>query len=426
MTDMKTVISIGDLGQAFPDAAFANLVGLANSPIGRVGSGSGGSQITFPDSFKNDKAKWHISGIRIDPSAPGGSDAIRKQFGTSPQIRLILNPVRMGENLSGKVPVVEDFAIHLIYTYTSGSDKPLQPGCLPRAKPNVAAFKEIIADFAKLKSDLGSGQFGGTSVQTDGMPLGVHPGLANPATVAAVQDRIKEILLRHLPKGRLSAMAVMGLPNGVPEPWIFLALQLGADGKYNPVPSPSAIHEDHALLKKVLGGQEKDPKEVGKLLFSQMLSFVDREPVAPEPANNNQGDITCQFFFMPKEARKGVSTKELFTDSPSEERVRTIVDVIADPTKSHFFNTDCISCHTETRREMDLLEDKMPPITSIDKNVLPQHRWNVRNFGWFKSSQLSIGKLRKVAATVARRTATETAEVVECVNHIDECFARVP
>ena len=404
--DMKTVISIGELGGVFPDAAFANVVALANSPAGSVRvSDSKRRQIGLDDEFKTDKTKWHIAGIRIDPSAPGVSDAIRKQFGTSPQIRLILNPVTVDDQ-----PTVHDFAIHLIYSYPVGVDEPLQPGCLKRAKPNTAAFKAIVADFTKLKVDLSTGQLGGTTVSTDGKPLGVHPGLANAATRMAVRDRIKAVLLDHLAKGKLVAMAVMGIENGF-EPWIFLALQLDpATGKYNPVPAPSAIQDLTALQSK----------DASKLLFSQMLSFVDQIPVLPEPANNNQSAMTCQFYGVPKEARAGVSTLELFGKSPKKDRVRPVVDVIADPVKSHFFNTDCISCHTETHREITLLNTKS--FAGLDDKVLPADDWNVRNFGWFRTNK----NANPVVATATRRTETETAEVLSCINDLDACFARVP
>lgn len=55
----------------------------------------------------------------------------------------------------------------------------------------------------------------------------------------------------------------------------------------------------------------------------------------------------------------------------------------ADPTRSHFFNTDCVSCHTETCRAIDLPHVKS--VAGVDNAVLPKDVWNVRNFGWFPS-----------------------------------------
>ena len=64
--------------------------------------------------------------------------------------------------------------------------------------------------------------------------------------------------------------------------------------------------------------------------------------------------------------------------------MKETVDVIADPTRSHFFNTNCVSCHTDTRRTLDLI--KHAKIPGVDPAVLPKEKWNVRNFGWFRPS----------------------------------------
>ena len=103
-----------------------------------------------------------------------------------------------------------------------------------------------------------------------------------------------------------------------------------------------------------------------------------------------------------------------------EVRNRDIADVVANPLKSHFFNTDCSSCHTETRRRMNLgltqgefafKQDGKPPEIVADQ--LPKHDWNVRNFGWFPP-HFFIGGGRTVA-TATQRTANETAEVIEFI-----------
>jgi len=41
-------------------------------------------------------------------------------------------------------------------------------------------------------------------------------------------------------------------------------------------------------------------------------------------------------------------------------------------TKSHFFNTDCMSCHTKTRRALALLQPR--DVTKIAAARLHQHR----------------------------------------------------
>jgi hypothetical protein len=73
---------------------------------------------------------------------------------------------------------------------------------------------------------------------------------------------------------------------------------------------------------------------------------------------------------LPIANRSGVATAELFAATPpSPDRTKQILDTIADPTKTQFFNADCVSCHTETGRAMDLQNVKDFP--GIDPAVLP-------------------------------------------------------
>ena len=87
-------------------------------------------------------------------------------------------------------------------------------------------------------------------------------------------------------------------------------------------------------------------------------------------------------------------------------QVKAVVDLIADPTRSHFFNTDCVSCHTETRRAMEVLQVTSFPGLSPDVN--PNGPYDIRNFGW------SIDGALKPSA--ARRPAAETAAVLNWLN----------
>jgi hypothetical protein len=143
-----------------------------------------------------------------------------------------------------------------------------------------------------------------------------------------------------------------------------------------------------------------------------MLNPVGVAPrVLPAPHTNNLAPITCVNAADPVAgpviaARSGSATADLFVDPPPSSSVtKTVLDLIADPTRSHFFNTDCVSCHTETRRAMELLAVKAIP--GIDTAVLPGDSWNVRNFGWSAAP---------TKATVTRRTAAETAAVVAFIN----------
>ncbi len=389
----------------WPAAAFSQFIANANGGATHIARTS--HHLILPPTA-NDIGVWRIAGLRIDPGAPGLAPDVIAQYGQQPQVRLILQPIT---RLAGGKIKVHDVTAHLIFSFIAGFDAPAEPGCFPRPKPDIEAFRKVAADFAALRDQLQNGDFGGAKVRTDGALLGVHPGLANPATARPLRDALVTVLERHLRGARLTAMAVMGLADNGPEPWIFLAMAPVAPGVVPNMPNGGFIPVRGPMLDGVQ--------------FAEALSVLDKpHQVIPTPAPNNLNPITCKNAASPAGAaalpvaeRKGLATASLFDmgDHPRvtpelATKINQTVDLIADPTRSHFFNTDCISCHTDTRRTLDLL--KQANIPGVDPAVLPKEKWNVRNFGWFPSF------LRRgaVEATATRRTAAETAAVVEFIN----------
>ncbi len=402
-------IAITDLsvasGDVWSDKAFAEFLAIAGSGAGAVAveDVANNDEIAPIDvgDFAN-KADWHIASIRVDPGAPGLSPEMVSVFGRSPQIRLVLQPVTDGD--------VHDVTAHLIFSYTKSAE-PVAGCLLPKLIPNDEAFQTIIDDVVALKTRLAKGEIGDQPIGTTG-DLRVHPA-DDPAKVSkearlAFHGALKAFLEKHLNAGNLSAMAVMALPRRVPEPWIFVAMaQNPGTGGFVPFPNPALKQDD-------------------RLRFAQMLDVrpgvSPRNPsVSPLPVTNNLNPIDCAFEVpvdpgnpdgpKPPANPRGVSTAELFPDGDAA-RMREIVTVIADPAKAHFFNTDCVSCHTETRREMDILGTDSVD-APVDPTILPKELWNVRNFGWFPSF---LNDDADVAATATRRTAAETREVVEAIN----------
>jgi hypothetical protein len=405
--DLSGLISMSELiaqnpadptngGPVWLPAVFHQLIAIAASPAAQVAGTT--NHIGLPAEVQSIDA-WFIAGIRIDAGAPGLSDDIRSQFGQSPEIRLIVQPVT--RNSDGSV-TVHDIAVHLIFGFTAGFNAPAQPGCLPRAIPDLVALRSIVADLAMLRTKLNAGQLGSNKVVTSGVPLGVYPGLVDSTTASNVRQEMRAFLERHLSSQRLDAMSIMGVPTGAPGPWMFLAmLRVGPgidpslpNGGYVPVPGPT------------LDG----------LQFTEMLNFAGTNPrVVPAPHTNNLNPITCANNAAnptagpPIAGRSGSATADVFGAAlPQPSDIRKILDLIANPNRSHFFNTDCVSCHTETRRDIDLLQTTAFP--GLDPAVLPNGQWNVRNFGWSPPIE---GPVR---ATATRRTAAETAAVVTFIN----------
>jgi hypothetical protein len=279
---------------------------------------------------------------------------------------------------------------------------------LPRVIPDDQAFQAIADDLLSLKRRLAAGEIGDLPVATEGR-LGIHPAAhpdkASMAMRTAFLDALKTFLEAHLDPSKLNAMTVMGLPRRAPEPWIFMAMTRDAvHDAFEPLPSPALKQDD-------------------RLRFSQMLDVrpgtEPRNPhIWPVSAPNNLNPITCAFEVPPGgEAASpadpvGVSTVELFPEGDAS-RMREIVRVIADPGQAHFYNTDCLSCHTETQREMDILGTDGVD-APVEPEVLPKELWNLRNFGWRERSMVhpELG----LRATASRRTARETEAVVRAIN----------
>jgi len=395
--DMDNVIAIKDVTSpdtqdptkrdpVWSDSAFGQFLSLADGPAGVVDPSN---RIGLPAEVR-DISVWQIAGIRIDAGAPGLADDIRAQFGQSPQIRLILHPVL--RNANGD-PEVQDIAAHLIFNFTVGSgDPPLAPGCLPRQKPDLVAFRQIVDEIAALRTSLANGDFG-APVSTAGARLGVHPGLANAATAARVKQEMKAFLERHISAARLSAMAVMGLPQGQAAPWIFVSMLRVSPTAYVAVPSPT------------LDGTQ----------FAEMLTPIGSVPrVQPTPHTNNMAPITCRSATggpasFPLAGRQGVATADIFAAQHMKAGpVQSIIARIDNPSVSHFFNTDCVSCHTATRLGMERVG--ATNIALVDPGVMPNGPYNVRNFGWSPPIE------GPVHASTTNRTAEETQAVVDFIN----------
>lgn len=383
--DLSSIISMDALKGAdgapvWSDQQFADLLATVDSDVAKVDD----TQVSFPAGFRS-KSAWKIAAIRIDPTAPGGHSSIASKFGRNPQIRLIIQPVIT----NGSRVKVHDAAVHLVYSYLKGG-----PG-----RPDFDTFREIIADLDRLKQISES-----AGAITSGRPLGFHPALR--ARVPGFHAEVTKFLSKYLSNQRLTAMALMGIPEPFPEPWIFVALRRNSTtGSMEPIPTMPA----------------------------QMIDFRGSPSISPTPVVNNRPVADPDSTDL-----RGVSTAPLFNfrtarddfaviaNTPAGEvrdtevRNRDIADVIGNPILAHFLNTDCVSCHTETRRRDRLLLPLGPFAFRVNgqspliaPEVFPRDDWNVRNFGWFTPFPGLGGG--PTVGTVTQRTANETAEVVEFI-----------
>jgi len=398
-TDPATTAALWD------ETVFKQMLAIVTSDAAAIQHPNGVTRkIALRPEF-SDRKTWKVVAFRADPSAPGGNQTIVDKFGSTPQLRLILQPV----TVESGVVKIHDFTAHLVYSYFTLKEAP-KDGFIPPANPDIVKFRAILDDLAALKAQLKH-----NGIDTQGMPLGVHPGLNGNAGGAGFAADVQAFLTRQVNVRNLSAMAFMGLAP-TPEPWIFVAARNLGNGIFVPAPVPAIGFKS-----------------------AQMFDQSDRAPVVvPNPTPSNRNPIT-NFVGPPVADHRGVATLALFAgnfqpDAPATVSVsgppipdpdgltnKDIADLIANPEKSHFFSNDCFSCHSESTRRKILalpvgaIAYKRPNgVSGVDPKVLPSQLWNVRNFGWFPDV-LNAGI---TTPTVTQRTANETADCVQFINKV--------
>lgn len=378
VADVKKLISItekmSDGEGLWPKADFDKVLATARTVSVQDGAGRDNLiEFGFNNEAKFFQAEnWKIAAFRVDPCAPSQQPKAREVFGTIPQIRLIVQPV----TVNGNSVEVHDITAHVVFNFVKN------PGTLP-AIADEAAFGKLVEDLVEIKTFLKS-----NNVDTTKAPLDIHPGFVK--NVPGFADKLKALLKKHLRADKLTAVSFMGLAPR-PDPWVFFAMRRQATGL------------ELAKFSQI-GGKT-----------AQMLTFQGGPSVMPAPTTKNltseKGVNTTPLF------RFGVNVKgAAFSDSESP-KLQDIPDIIANPGMSHLFNTDCVSCHTESARrkhfgigKTDFEFARPEGISEVAPARLPLDQWNVRNFGWGHRQK---GEPR---ATIVMRTANEAAESAHFIN----------
>jgi hypothetical protein len=388
-SDLALSISIADLQipgstssaiqPVWSDSDFNDFWTIANGPAGQVAGTL--NRIALP-AEAHDQRNWFVTGIRIDPGAPSLAPNVVDIFGRRPQIRLILQPVVQDQ--SGIH--VKDAAAHLIFDFVLPPSAAEVSACPLHATPNDQQFKLVIDGVVTLRDQLAAGNFGAVIV-TAGQPLDIHPGLRDSTTRAKLVAAIKSFLVQNLQNAKLDAMAAMGTPAPQPAPWIFLSMNRPTGPHFMPVPSPTLDGSQFAM------------------------GFQPAKSVVPAPHTNNLNPITCLNSAFGRElpptaTRQGVSTADLMaTANLAAPTAMQTLDRLANTSQSHFFNTDCVSCHTATRIQVDL----NVLVQGIAGTAVQRRLYNVHNLGWSPEGTPS-------PPSIARRTASETADSVSWIN----------
>ncbi len=326
---------------------------------------------------------WKVAGIRFDPSTPGCDARSIALFGSIPQIRFILQPV----TVAGDVATVHDFAAHAVFDFTTRDlrFKEIEGGKkipIP-AVPDNGAFAKVVDGLVALKKTMAT-----KGVVTDGA-LGVHPAFA--AAGGAFTEELRGLLKPLLKPARFKHVAFMGIER--PEPWLFFIADRSESGAF--------------VLNSTAG--------------TRMFSKRDRPQVLPEPTNLQFGafGVSTAPLLQGKDVNSEAAPPVLGLGRPV--KLAEVPDIIANPHLTRVFGTDCVSCHTESSlRRTKKLDPSGPPLgyakpegfQGVKPEAVAETDWNVRNFGWGVNFPT-----RTTQATVAVRTANESADVAEFINH---------
>jgi hypothetical protein len=388
--DVDALISLDDQatdGKIFPDDLLVKLMDEAKT------AGVGNSRISLADEtqFKR-PITWKVAGIRVNPSALGSNPAVLQFTGILPGIRLIVQPV----TVVGDKVVIHDFAAHVVFDYSL----PRPDGKRIPFIPDNNAFNAVINDLRGIKVFLKE-----ADVNTTGQELNVHPGFIKK--VPGFTDRLRTLLKTHLNRKRLDVVSFMGISGGF-EPWIFFKVTVGQDGR---------------LTREPVSGNF-NPRPT-----SQMLAFVGNKTVDPAPELNSaaiqQGFGVSTALLFRSDIQSHIND-DLFPGAslpiPPNLKIRDVADVIANPSRSHTGNTDCVSCHTETTRrstvssligQQEVLFKQPQGISTVAQTILPKDKWNLRNFGW----GLAFFENKTFKPTVTQRAANEASESAHIINN---------
>ncbi len=347
-----------------------------------------------------DYKAWRVIGFRFDPCANSTNHATMSNSADLAncifEMRLIAQPLQAapsttfieqeGRRRRTQGPdtfATEDFSMHLIYA-------------IPKDKQGET-LAALAQDLRNIKST--------ASVSTSGLPLGIHPVMAQEGLGASgiYAKKIRIMILKYMGGTKLTSVAVSGL-KGEDKSWGFMAF---------PVNTNNQVVSEAITIPEIL-----ESATSGKLVTSlNGCCTLSPHLSLPKPSMD---DFLMLFrstsdFINPDEF-EGFG-KENETDLRTGV---TLASQLENPQERSQFQNNCNSCHLATpfriKTGLALATDastfnrfKAPKGTtaSVDGQSVNSHFWNIRNFG-YNSHQ----------AGVSQRTANESAAVADLVSRI--------
>lgn len=343
-----------------------------------------GSALGMEGPDPTDIQQWRVMAFRFDPCAPNAelltNDVPDSMKGVVPGCLIELRLILQAEGLAeiGKGP--RDGALHLVYDL--GVLK--KSTTTEEAQRNFEPFMPLIRGLQKIKSlSLAIG------VNTDGQPLGVHPGLKAEleAGRTEIANEVTNFLTTFLNPSKLTAIAVNGLATKTDSIWEFFSgtVAKGAD----------------RIPHFVLGRSPAFHKtEVFGLSFNKGVALI-----LPRPEDETR---SLQALLQAVRNDKNITAE-----------MKKVPFEIAHPKRSHVFNTDCHACHQlVSTMGMSAISASDSPDRYINPIGISGYRdlnlgrdslqWVFRNFGYDRQGNPSVSP----------RTVAESAEITDLSNRL--------
>ena len=424
------------MGDLVPEPLFNDIKTVAKEQAG----------ITFADSAgkftgEGDLRKWVIVGFRFDPCAPTWQLLLPDEqrpaeikFAVSKGLlpdgclytfRLVAQPVVNG--------IPADFTAHLVYLKGVWKvDKNMTQIGVRGFGSSVDRMRKGLNLLAEFKTKTAA-----VGVQTDGYPLGVHPGLAaamgsanscpGSSPSCALIDFARDEVVKGISPAVPSSIAFMGLGGHGPEPWVFMPGRVRPCGERKACWIPSQVNG-------LRPGQARE----GSPRPGQFVSFTSREdrvidavggvPLASNLHTDHLFNLQNPIAklggvpIVEAEGEGGLLPGRRIERHEGTIPVKHVALALNHPGISNPINTDCVSCHTVASRiwalriypkkeaiEKGIFYEIPAGVTGyLSAEAVPRGFWNVRNFGYFGTRP-----------SISTRSLFETVEVVSKVNRFN-------
>lgn len=283
-----------------------------------------------------------------------------------PRLRLVLQPfTQLGTPLPS--------AIHLLYKLEK--------------KDSDQVIQKLILMKSRGESELG--------VTTTGVPLDVHPALAEEIrqNKFVVSNLLKEMILKVTGQESKLEIATLILRISLNH-WKLVGGHL-TGGEWKRMTTPFSQQFANSDFPESAGIEE---------LLCDNFSVCLMTPRTLDRNLNPEGTILTEIF------EDDSSLKKMQTPGHRSERLMVKAEEIDDVRKTHFFNTNCISCH-----ESSNLRDREKLHTDLNLTQGLTPFVSRLKMGRFTNNVINFGYLGGIAR-ISTRTAAESVKVADDVN----------